>query len=177
MARHLVTGVAGFLGSHMADALLKAGHYVRGVDNLLGGYLDNVPEGVEFWDDDCTSWLCMEKRTKDIDVVWHMAATAYEGLSVFSPSIVSRNIVDASVTLFSAAIANKVKRIVHCSSMARYGSLIPPFKENMTCCPQDPYGIAKTCAEQMLRNLCTVHKVAFVVAVPHNIIGPRQKYD
>jgi UDP-glucose 4-epimerase len=81
------------------------------------------------------------------------------------------------VSVFSAAIANRVKRIVHCSSMARYGALAPPFREDMSCKPQDPYGIGKLCVENMLRNLCEVHGTEFVIAVPHNIIGPRQKYD
>lgn len=175
--RVFITGVAGFLGSHLADAMIKAGHDVRGVDNLLGGYMDNVPYDVEFIEGDCCNWALMNRCMRGVDLVYHCAATAYEGLSVFSPSLVSRNIVDASVTVFSAAIANKVGRIVHCSSMARYGAGIPPFRENMTCQPQDPYGIAKVCAEQMLRNLCTVHNVEFAIAVPHNIIGPRQKYD
>ncbi len=173
----LITGVAGFLGSHLADAMLARGHQVRGVDNLLGGYMDNIPDGVVFLQGDCCDWDVMDPATNGIDLVYHCAATAYEGLSVFSPSLISRNIVDASVTTFSAAIHNGVKRIVHCSSMARYGALLPPFKESMICMPQDPYGIAKVCAEQMLKNLCEVHDVEYVIAVPHNIIGPRQKYD
>jgi UDP-glucose 4-epimerase len=175
--RVLITGVAGFLGSHLADAMLKDGHAVVGVDNLLGGYLDNVPERVDFRADDCCNWLLMEDACRGVDLVYHCAATAYEGLSVFSPSIVSRNIIDASTTVFSAAIANKVKRIVHCSSMARYGSILTPYKENMVPRPQDPYGIAKLAAEDMLRNLCETHGVEYNIAVPHNIIGPRQKYD
>lgn len=173
----LITGVAGFLGSHLADAMLKDGHAVIGVDNLLGGYRDNVPVGVEFRDVDCCDWDAMNRACRGVDLVYHCAATAYEGLSVFSPSVVSRNIMDASVTVFSAAIANKVKRIVHCSSMARYGAILTPYKENMVPRPQDPYGIAKLAAEQMLVNLCETHGVEYNIAVPHNIIGPRQKYD
>ena len=111
------------------------------------------------------------------DVVYHCAATAYEGLSVFSPHIVTQNIVGASVAVFSAACANKVKRIVFCSSMARYGRGVPPFLEFDPPAPQDPYGIGKVCAENMLVNLCKTHGVEYVIAVPHNIIGPRQKYD
>ena len=172
-----ITGVAGFLGSHIADAMLKLGHEVAGVDNLLGGYRDNVPAGVSFVEADCCDWNRMEALMTGADLVYHTAATAYEGLSVFSPALVTHHIVDASVTVFSAAIAAKVKRIVHCSSMARYGAAIAPFRETMTCQPQDPYGIAKLCSEQILRNLAAVHNMDFVIAVPHNIIGPRQKYD
>ena len=175
--RVLITGVAGFLGSHLADRFIKTGYQVVGVDNLLGGYRDNIPAGVLWHNADCCNWNDMDQAMKGCDLVYHCAATAYEGLSVFSPSIVSRNIVDASVTVFSAAIANKVKRIVHCSSMARYGTGYPPFLESQIPSPQDPYGIAKVCAEQMLINLCNVHGTDYVIAVPHNIYGPRQKYD
>lgn len=172
-----ITGVAGFLGSHLADAMLALGHTVVGVDNLIGGELDNVPEKVDFHQIDCNNIEALRVLMRDVSVVYHCAATAYEGLSVFSPHIVTQNIVSASVSVFSAAIANKVSRIVHCSSMARYGALRPPFMEAMICAPQDPYGIGKLCAEQILKNLCETHSVEYVIAVPHNIIGPRQKYD
>lgn len=176
--RFFITGVAGFLGSHIAEALAAdPENEVVGVDNMLGGYRDNVPSNVMFFPADCTNWAMMKTLMSDTDVVYHCAATAYEGLSVFSPSLVSRNIVDASVTVFSAAVANKVKRIVHCSSMARYGTQATPYREDATPMPQDPYGIAKVCAEQMLKNLCDTHGIEYVIAVPHNIIGPRQKYD
>lgn len=172
-----ITGIAGFLGSHLAHAFVKRGDLVSGCDNLLGGYRDNVPLGARFYETDCTDFQKMEGLMQRVDVVYHCAATAYEGLSVFSPSLISRNIVDASVTVFSAAIASKVGRVVHCSSMARYGAGLPPFRENMTTRPQDPYGIAKVCAEDMLKNLAKVHGLDYVIAVPHNIYGPRQKYD
>lgn len=178
MTKVLITGIAGFLGSHLAERFIDNGWDVSGVDSLLGGYRDNVPDGAYFREGDCCNWNLMDDMCRDIDVVYHCAATAYEGLSVFSPSLVSRNIMDASTTVFSAAIANKVKRIVHCSSMARYGDALPPFRETMTPRPQDPYGIAKVAAEEMLKNLCRVHGCTnYVIAVPHNIYGPRQKYD
>lgn len=177
MSNIFVTGVAGFLGSHIAEALLKLGHTVSGTDNMIGGDLDNVPNGVVCYRYDCCDTEWMRSALKGMDIVYHCAATAYEGLSVFSPAIVTRNIVDASVSTFSAAIANKVKRIVFCSSMARYGSQWTPFQEWMVPVPQDPYGIGKLCAEDILRNLCRVHGVKYTIAVPHNIIGPRQKYD
>lgn len=177
MARVFITGVAGFLGSHLAERMLELGHEVAGCDSLLGGYLDNVHEDVEFYQYDCNYHNSMVKVTKDCDVVYHCSATAYEGLSVFSPYVVTKNIVTSSVSVFTAAIANRVKRIVNCSSMARYGENKVPFTEDMEPRPQDPYGIGKVAAEQYLRNLCTIHGVEWVNAVPHNIIGPRQKYD
>jgi UDP-glucose 4-epimerase len=79
--------------------------------------------------------------------------------------------------MVSAAIANNVRRFVMCSSMARYGTNRIPFTEDMTPRPQDPYGIGKYAAELMLQNLADTHGMEWVIAVPHNIVGPRQKYD
>lgn len=175
--RIFISGVAGFLGSHLAERFIKLGHEVIGCDNLIGGYLDNVPPEVEFYQYDCNFHNSMVKVTKDVDVVYHCAATAYEGLSVFSPYVVTKNIVGASVSLITAAINNKVGKFVYCSSMARYGTNQVPFTEEMVPNPQDPYGIGKVTGENILKNLCEVHGMKFVIAVPHNIIGPRQKYD
>lgn len=173
-----ISGVAGFMGSHLADAMLAKGHHVVGCDNLIGGYLDNVPAGVEFYQYDCNFLNSMKKIMKDCDIVYHTAATAYEGLSVFSPYMITKNIFQNSMSLMTSAISNGVKRFVFCSSMARYGTQDRvPFTEDMTPKPQDPYGIAKYATELELKNLCEVHGMEYVIAVPHNIIGPRQKYD
>ena len=173
----LVTGVAGFLGSHLADRFLAAGYRVKGCDNLIGGYMDNVPDGVEFEKIDLCDFEVVRDFCKDVDLVYHTAATAYEGLSVFSPRLISKHIFDASVSIISAAVANNVKRFIYCTSMARYGSQEVPFTEEMSTKPQDPYGIAKVGGENMLKNLAEVHGMEYIIAVPHNIIGPRQKYD
>ena len=172
-----ISGIAGFLGSHLADKMISLNHKVSGCDNLIGGYLDNVPDEAQFHQVDCNDYSTMLKLTTGIDIVIHCAATAYEGLSVFSPNIVTKNIVGSSISLITAAISNKVKRIVYCSSMARYGTNKVPFTENMLPKPQDPYGIGKVAGEDFLKSLCDVHNVEWVIAVPHNIVGPRQKYD
>ena len=172
-----ITGVAGFLGSHLADIMLKDGHQVVGIDNLIGGELDNVNPEMEFHQINCNDFEAVRRLSDGCEIFYHCAATAYEGLSVFSPHVVTQNIVSASVSIFSAAISNRAKRIVFCSSMARYGALEPPFREDQLPRPQDPYGIGKLAAEDMLRNLCETHGVEYVIAVPHNIIGARQKYD
>lgn len=173
-----ITGVAGFLGSHLADRLLKDGYRVIGCDNLIGGYLDNVPPGVQFYSYDCGDRGAMIKVMEGVDIVYHCACTAYEGLSVFAPHLITKNTFDITISVLSAAIANKVKRFVFCSSMARYGTQDTlPFTEEMTPKPQDPYGIAKLATEQTIRNLCETHNMEYVIAVPHNIMGPRQKYD
>ncbi len=176
--RVFISGVAGFLGSHLADAFLADDHQVVGCDNLIGGYLDNVPTAAEFHHCDCNDTTRLTKILGGCDVVYHCAAAAYEGLSIFSPCYVTRNIVQASVSMITASIANNVKRFILCSSMARYGTQErTPFTEDMTPKPQDPYGIGKLTAEMFLRNLAAIHGMEYVIPVPHNIIGPRQKYD
>lgn len=172
-----ISGVAGFLGSHLADHFLARGHRVVGCDDLSGGYADNVPEGVEFHRVDCNDVAALKPITRGVDVVVHAAAAAYEGLSVFSPHAITQSVVSGSAGMFAAAIAGGARRVVFCSSMARYGAHGVTFTEDLVPRPQDPYGIAKLSAEVLLRNLCEVHGVEYVIAVPHNIIGPRQKYD
>jgi UDP-glucose 4-epimerase len=172
-----ITGIAGFLGSHLADSFLKQGYNVKGCDNLIGGYLDNIPAKADFYQYDCNFLNSMVKITKDVDIIYHCAATAYEGLSVFSPYLVTQNTYQITTAMLSAAVQNNVKRFVFCSSMARYGANKVPFTEDMVPNPQDPYGIAKYAAELTVKNICETHGLEYVIAVPHNIIGPRQKYD
>ena len=173
----LVTGAAGFLGSHLAEKLIGLGHNVLGVDNMSGGYKDNVSSKVDFYKYDCCDLKKMNSIMKNIEIVYHCAATAHEGLSVFSPYEITKNNYLAAVSVFSAAVSNKVKRIIFCSSMARYGDQKTPFNENMATKPIDPYAISKVASEDVLKNLCNLNNIEWVIAVPHNIIGPRQKYD
>lgn len=172
-----ITGIAGFLGSHLADSFIEKGHEVIGCDNLIGGYLDNVPKDAKFYTHDCNNLNLIKKITKDVDIIYHCAALAYEGLSVFSPALISENIYHGTASVLSAAISNNVKRFVFCSSMARYGNIKSPFTEDMIPEPEDPYGIAKYASELLIKRLAKVFDMEYVIAVPHNIIGPRQKYD
>ncbi len=173
-----ITGIAGFLGSHIADKLIERGDDVFGCDNLIGGYLENVPSGAEFYQVDAIYLNQMKKMTKDMDLIIHTACTAYEGLSVFSPYLVGQNTYQISMSVFTAVADNKIPKVINCSSMARYGQQeILPFTENLVPKPLDPYGIAKLASEQTLEMMSKVHNFEFVNLVPHNIIGPRQKYD
>ena len=172
-----ITGIAGFLGSHLAKKLKDRGHEVGGNDSMIQGELENLPKNINFHKTDCCNYLEMVKNLKGYDVVYHCAATAHEGLSVFSPNFITKNIYQASISVITASIVNKVKKFVYCSSMARYGTQKNPFTEDMPTKPQDPYGIAKVAAEQTLQLLCEVHGMDYNIAVPHNIVGPNQKYD
>ena len=173
----LVTGAAGFLGSHICKELLNRKYEVLGVDNLLGGDKENIPFLDNFYKADCSDFQRMLRITQGIDVLFHCAATAHEGLSVFSPYTITQNNIMATVGVATAAIQNGVKRIIYCSSMARYGDQQSPFTEDMPTKPVDPYGISKVAGEEILKTLCKVHDVELVIAVPHNIIGPKQKYN
>ena len=172
-----ITGVAGFLGCHLAKKLTELGHKVSGVDNMIGGEISNIPKNITFTKGNCENNELMNKLTKGVDIVYHCAATAHEGLSVFSPNFIAKNNYMASTSIITASIINKVKRFVFCSSMARYGNQKTPFTEEMQTKPVDPYGIAKVAAEQTLILLGNLNKMEWNIAVPHNIIGPNQKYD
>ena len=172
-----ITGIAGFLGSHLAKRLIDLGHEVSGNDSMIQGDLENLPKNINFHKTDCCDYDEMSKNLKNIDIVYHCAATAHEGLSVFSPNFITKNIYQASISVITASILNKVKRFIFCSSMARYGNQKSPFVEEMQAKPEDPYGIAKVAVEDTLKLLCKVHSMDYNIAVPHNIVGPNQKYD
>jgi UDP-glucose 4-epimerase len=172
-----ITGIAGFLGSHLADRMIFLGHEVSGNDTLIGGYLDNVNPKAKFYNIDCCDIDGMTNIIAGSDIVVHTAATAHEGLSVFSPNFITKNIFQASVSTISASITAGVARFVYCSSMARYGDQTSPFHEDYPTAPVDPYGIAKVASEQVLRVLSDTHGMEWNIAVPHNIVGPRQRYD
>jgi UDP-glucose 4-epimerase len=173
-----ITGIAGFLGSNLAEFYTKKGFKVSGCDNLVGGDLKNIDlKKINFFKADCENLDFMTKIMKNIDILCHAAAYAHEGLSTFSPTLISNNNLTGSVSVFTAAIRNKVKRIVYCSSMARYGNGKPPFKEDDIAAPVDPYGVSKLAAENILKILSKTYKFEYNIAVPHNIIGPKQKYN
>lgn len=193
MSRVFITGINGFLGAYLSDALRAVGHETDGNDN------DSCSSaGYPHREIDCRNYNNMYAIFQQWkpEIVVHCAALAHEGVSNFSPSFITDSIYSASVSIFSAAIEAGVKRIIFMSSMARYGNGIYrdlynelgiknwraednflPFEEWHSPSPIDPYGIAKVAAEQTLMALCKLHNVEYVIAVPHNIIGPRQKYD
>jgi len=144
---------------------------------MIQGDKENLPKNINFHMTDCSNYEEMVKNLKGYDIVYHCAATAHEGLSVFSPNFITKNIYQASVSVVTASIVNKVKKFIFCSSMARYGNQKGPFTEDMKTEPVDPYGIAKVASENTLKLLSEVHGMNYNIAVPHNIVGPNQRYD
>lgn len=173
-----ISGIAGFLGSHVADHLLRLGHEVIGADDLSCGEISNVPRRAQFLDYNLKDHSKNLSALKDVDVVFHAAAFAHDGLSVFSPYLISENIYSTTASLLSASVEQGVKRFVFCSSMSRYGfHKSGLFSEELPPNPQTPYGHAKLAAENLIKNLCDIHQMEWTICVPHNIIGPRQKFD
>ena len=116
-----ITGIAVLVGSNLAKLLSQKNHVVKGCDNLVGGYEDNIPEDIKWTRVDICDIERMQEELKDIDIVVHAAALPYEGLSVFSPSLIVQNIVGGTTSVASAAIQNNVKRFIFCSSMSTRG--------------------------------------------------------
>lgn len=171
-----ITGIAGFLGSHIAKRATMKGHKVAGCDNLIGGYIDNCPNSADFKQIDILDCSSLAEHMKESDLVIHTAALAHEGLSVFSPKLITENIYAGTISVASAAIASKTPFFINCSSMARYGDAKTPFTENTVCKPVDPYGLAKVHAEEALNLLSDIHSIKINHIVPHNIIGTHQNY-
>lgn len=173
----LVTGCAGFIGSHVADALLRRGHDVVGLDDLSGGYLENVSERVRFvqgsvCDADLVGELFGKQR---IDYVFHLAAYAAEGLSHYIRRFNYQNNVIGSATLINEVVkAGSVRCFVFTSSIAVYGYSAPPVSESTAAQPADPYGIAKLAVELDLAAAHDMFGLPFIVFRPHNVYGPRQ---
>jgi UDP-glucose 4-epimerase len=178
MTKIFITGVAGFLGSHVADRMLELGYEVVGVDNLVGGFMENVNPKVTFYEADCNDLEAMKKYMKGCDIVFHAACTAHDGFSLFSPYYITKNTFENTMSVLSAAAYNKVNKFIYCSSMARYGKQPQlPYREDMECMPVTPYGVAKYSSELVIKQVCELNNINYTILVPHNIIGPRQNYS
>ena len=172
----LVTGCAALIGSHMAEYLLKKDYEVYGIDNLSGGYVENVPNGVIFFAADLSDKKHLGRLFKKIrpDYVYHFAAYAAEGLSPFIRNFNYQNNLVCSANVINECIKNGVKKIIFTSSMAVYGEQKPPFKETMIPNPIDPYGISKYAVEMDLACAKSQFGLDYTIVRPHNVIGIRQ---
>lgn len=170
--RILVTGGAGFIGSHLVDRL-KKDHEVVVIDDLSGGSLDNIP-GVRCYQNDLRDGCDYIFEKFRPEIVFHLAANAAENKAQFSPiDITSRNY-SAFINTLTPFIKYGGKRFVFTSSIAVYGNGQAPFREVDRPDPEDLYGITKLAAEQTLEVMSSVHGFEYVIARPHNVYGPRQ---
>ena len=176
MSRVLVTGGAGFIGSHVADALIARGHDVTILDDLSGGFRENVPAAAVFVSGSVVDHALVDRLFAEhrFEHVYHLAAYAAEGLSHFIKRFNYTNNVIGSMTLLNAAINNGVQTFVFTSSIAVYGSTSPPMSEDDLPAPEDSYGIAKYSVEMELRACRDLFGLNYVIFRPHNVFGPRQ---
>jgi UDP-glucose 4-epimerase len=172
----LVTGGAGFIGSHVSRYLVDQGRQVIVLDDLSGGFEENLPEGIVFVQGSITDYEFLAKLFNEysIEYVYHLAAYAAEGLSHFIKRFNYNNNLIGSVNLISEAIKHKVKCFVFTSSIAVYGELEPPMREDMVPVPEDPYGVAKLAVEQELRVSHEMFGLDYVIFRPHNVYGEYQ---
>jgi UDP-glucose 4-epimerase len=176
MKSSLVTGGAGFIGAHVTNELIDLGHNVVVLDDLSGGYEDNVNPKAVFVNGSITDYaLVLELFEKHhFDYVYHLAAYAAEGLSHFIRRFNYNNNLIGSVNLINASIKFGVSCFVFTSSIAVYGGIAPPMTENDYPHPEDPYGVAKFAVEQDLKTAREMFGLNYVIFRPHNVYGEYQ---
>src|SRR3954469_5826435 len=176
MTKCLVTGGAGFIGAHLTRALLDRGHEVVVLDDLSGGFVDNVDERADFVAGSVVDQELVDQLFEQHGFRWvyHRAAYAAEGLSHFIKRFNYTNNVIGSVNLINASVNHGVDCFVFTSSIAVYGAGQTPMTEDMAPRPEDSYGIAKFAVEQELRASHEMFGLDFTIFRPHNVYGERQ---
>jgi UDP-glucose 4-epimerase len=175
--RAIVTGGAGFIGSHVAERLVRAGHDVLVIDDLSGGFRDNIPEGARFVEQSINDSLDPVFDRFRPEAVYHLAAYAAEGLSHHVPVFNYTNNVVGTANVLAAAARTGARHFVFTSSIAVYGhpETSAAFSESTIARPIDPYGVAKLACEQHIA-ACEHYFGApgYTIFRPHNVFGPRQ---
>jgi UDP-glucose 4-epimerase len=174
--RCLVTGGAGFIGSHVTDQLISVGCDVTVLDDLSGGVEENINPRAKFVIGSITDVELVEKLFSGnrFDYVFHLAAYAAEGLSHFIRRFNYMNNLIGSTTLINAAIRHECKSFVFTSSIAVYGSTQVPMLEEIKPEPEDPYGISKYAVEMDLVAAHRLFGLNYIIFRPHNVYGERQ---
>jgi UDP-N-acetylglucosamine/UDP-N-acetyl-alpha-D-glucosaminouronate 4-epimerase len=174
----LVTGGAGFIGSHLAQGLVEAGHRVRVLDNLHAGRRANlsaVAADVEFVLGDCSDAIMAERACRGMDVVYHQAAVPSVARSVEDPASAHRNSATATLNMLVAARDAGVRRFVYAGSSSVYGDAATlPKREDMTPRPLSPYAVGKLAGEQYVRIFSSLYAMETLTLRYFNVFGPRQ---
>jgi nucleoside-diphosphate-sugar epimerase len=181
MARYLITGIAGFIGSTIAHALVEQGHQVKGVDNLSTGRLENLEDirsSIDFQKADIRDLDVMQKAFAGVDYVLHQAAMASVPRSVKDPVTSHDSNINGTLNVLLAARDNGVKRIVYAASSSAYGDQpTQPKHEEMCAQPLSPYAVQKLTGEHYIQSFCRVYGMEGVCLRYFNIFGPRQAAD
>ena len=176
MKTSLVTWGAGFIGAHVTNELINLGHKVIVLDDLSGGYQENVNKKAIFIKGSVTDHKLLKKLFDEynIDYVYHLAAYAAEGLSHFIRRFNYTNNLIGSINLINESVKHKIKCFVFTSSIAVYGAGQLPMTEDLTPMPEDPYGIAKFAVEQDLKAAREMFDLNYIIFRPHNVYGEYQ---
>lgn len=172
----LVTGGAGFIGSHIAEELSNSRNNIVILDNLSGGFIENIPSNTTFIKGSITNHKLINSIFEKyrFDYVFHLAAYAAENLSHFIRRFNYENNLIGSINLINAAVNYNIKCFVFTSSVAVYGDNELPFREELFPNPSDPYGVAKFAVEQDLKNARELFGMPYIIFRPHNVYGERQ---
>ncbi len=176
MITSLITGGAGFIGSHVAKQCLALGHKVVVLDDLSGGFEDHLPDNVQFINGSITNEELVKELFEEhsFDYVYHLAAYAAEGLSHFIRRYNYNTNLIGSINLINESVKHKVKCFVFTSSIAVYGAGQVPMTEDTVPMPEDPYGVSKYAVEMDLRAAHEMFGLNYVVFRPHNVYGENQ---
>jgi nucleoside-diphosphate-sugar epimerase len=174
----LVTGGAGFIGSHLVDALRGHGHEVRVLDDLSNGFRRNVPDGVEFHLGDVSDAEVVRRAMEGVDVVFHQAALGSISRSLKDPLRTNLVNVQGTLAVLECARQAGTRRVVIASSSSVYGGLAPlPASERYSPVPRSPYAVSKLTGEHYARVFTELLGVETVCLRYFNVYGPRQRAD
>jgi nucleoside-diphosphate-sugar epimerase len=175
MALYVVTGGAGFIGSHLSEALLARGERVRVVDSLITGHKRNLAKGAEFVEGDLADLDVAKRGIDGADYVLHQAAIPSVPRSVQDPITSNRANIDATLNVLVAARDAKVKRVVYAASSSAYGNAAAlPKREDMPTGPLSPYALQKLVGEDYLKLFTQLYGLETVSIRYFNVFGPRQ---
>ena len=181
MARYLITGIAGFIGSTLAHELVAQGQEVRGIDNLSTGTPDNISDirgSIEFQQADLQDAAAMKTACEGVDFVLHQAALASVPRSVKDPLTSHESNINGTLNLLIAARDAKVKRIVYAASSSAYGDQpTQPKQEDMAPMPLSPYAVQKLACEYYIQSFYRAYGLEGICLRYFNIFGPRQAAD
>lgn len=178
MSKVLVTGGAGFIGSHLTDKLIEKGHPVIVLDKLSTGKRKNLNPKAEFHQVDICDYEKINPLFKGIDFVFHLAAIPRVPVSVKDPIGTSRVNIMGTLNVFQASREAKVKRVIYASSSSVYGDQKElPLRENMLPDPISPYALQKLIGEQFAKLFAKLHKIPIISLRLFNVYGPRVDFD
>lgn len=172
----LVTGGAGFIGAHVTNHLISSGHKVIVIDDLSGGFVENINKNAIFVKGTILDKELLENLFNEykFDYVFHLAAYAAEGLSHFIRNFNYQNNLIGSINLINLSVLHKIKCFVFTSSIAVYGEGQLPMREDLTPTPEDPYGVSKYAVELDLKCAKEMFDLDYVIFRPHNVYGEFQ---